>query len=154
MNQDEVISFSVSPLLILLLVDNSIAAQGDEPFVQADVYNALYEAYVQCDDHFGRSRSEFITEKLQLGRGRITVASLKKILSSRVEAANQSIAKKSTERELLEQEVIRDYRELERQLEDHGETYEGPQEKLREIDALLEQQRRYVEVTECVLDVL
>lgn len=120
-SRDETISRSVSLLLILLLVSNPIAAQGDEPLIQADVYNALYEAYVQCDDHFGQSRSEFITEKLQLGSGRITVALLKKILSYKVEAVNQEIAQKSTERELVEGAVIGD----------HGESARRPGRNVR-----------------------
>jgi hypothetical protein len=48
-------------------------ALADEPFIQADVYNALYEVYSQCDDDFGQPRSEFITEKLEHGSGQIRV---------------------------------------------------------------------------------
>ena len=82
MRRDAMTYIPAMSLLILLLVNISSNAQGDEPFIQADVYNALYEAYVQCDDNFGQSRSEFITEKLEHDRGQISIESLKKSLES------------------------------------------------------------------------
>ena len=56
-------------LLVLLLVDDPSIAQGNEPLIQADVYDALYKAYVQCDDNLDQSRSEFITDKLERDGG-------------------------------------------------------------------------------------
>ena len=56
-------------LLVLFLVDVPSIAQVSDPPIQADVYNALYEAYAQCDDNLDQSRSEFITDKLERDGG-------------------------------------------------------------------------------------
>jgi hypothetical protein len=129
-------------------------ALGDEPFIQADVYNALYEAYVQCDDDFGQSRSEFITEKLEYGSGQITIASLKKILSSNIEIANQAIAQESAEREFYVAEILGGKNKSVDQPEDPAEEDKKPHKEVREIDAFLRERRRYVEIHECVLETL
>ena len=142
------------PLLILLLVSISSHAQEDEPFIQADVYNALYEAYVQCDADFGQSRSEFITEKLENDSGQISIASLNKILNYNVEVANQAIAKKSTERELYVSEILEPHNESNDLPESLAEDDKEPHKEVREIDAFLKEQRQYVEVHECVLEAL
>jgi len=126
-------------------------ALGDEPFIQADVYDSLYESYVQCDDDFGQSRSEFITEKLEHGSGQITIASLKKILGSNIEVANKAIAQKSAEREFYVSEILGDKTKPVDQPEGPAEDDNNPHMEVREIDAFLEEQRRYVEVHECVL---
>ena len=141
-------------LFILLLVNVSSNAQEDELFIQADVYNALYEAYVQCDDDFGQSRSEFITKKLEHDSGQITIASLKKILNYNVEVANQAIAQKSTERESYVSEIIGAQNESKDQPEDLAGEDKEPHKEVREIDAFLKEQRRYVKVHECVLEAL
>ncbi len=141
-------------LLILLLVNISSNAQEDEPFIQADVYNALYEAYVQCDNNFDQTRSEFITEKLEHDSGQITIASLKKILNYNVEAANQAIAKRSTEREFYVSEIIGAHNESNDQPGDLTEEDKEPHKEVREIDAFLKEQRRYVEVHECLHETL
>ena len=126
-------------------------ALGNEPFIQADVYDSLYEAYVQCDDDFGQSRSEFITEKLAQGSGQITIASLKKILRSNIEVANQAIAQQSAEREFYVSEILGDKTRPVDQPEEPAEDDNNPHMEVREIDAFLKEQRRYVEVHECVL---
>jgi len=127
---------------------------GDEPFIQADVYNALYEAYVQCDGNFGQSRSAFITEKLEHGSGQITIASLRKILSSNIEVANQAIAQKSAERDIYISEILARKTKSVDQSEDPAEEGKNPHKEVREIDAFLKEQGRYVEVHECVLEAL
>lgn len=131
-----------------------LAALGDEPFIQADVYDSLYDAYIQCDDDFGQSRSEFITEKLEHGSGQITIASLKKILSSNIEVANQAIAQKSAEREAYVSEIIGGDDKSTDQLEPLAEDDKNLHGEIREIDAFLKERRRYVEVHECVLEAL
>lgn len=141
-------------LLILLLVNISSNAQEDEPFFQADVYNALYEAYIQCDDDFGQSRSEFITEKLEHDSGKITIASLKKILNYNVEVAIQAIAQKSKKRESYVSEIIGAHDDSKDQKGDLAAEDEEPHKEVREIDAFLKEQRQYVAIHVCVLEVL
>jgi hypothetical protein len=126
-------------------------AQGDEPFNQADVYNSLCEAYAQCDDDFGQSRSEFITEKLRHGSGQITIASLKKILRSNIEVANQAIAQESAEREFYISKILGKKHPSADQPEQTAEDDKNSHKEVREIDAVLKEQRRYIEVHECVL---
>jgi len=141
-------------LLFLLLLNVSSDAQEDGLFIQADVYNALYEVYVQCDDDFGQSRSEFITEKLEHDSGQVTIASLKKILNYNVEVARQAIAQKSKEREFYVSEIVGGRNESEDQPGDLAEIDKEPHKEVREIDAFLKEQRHYVKVHECVVEVL
>ena len=141
-------------LSILLLLGVWSNAQEDELFIQADVYNALYEAHVQCDNDFGQSRSEFITEKLEHDSGQITIPSLKKILNYNVEVANQAIAQRMEERESYVSEIIGAQDGSMDQAEDLAEEDKVPHNEVREIDAFLKEQRQYVKVHECVLEVL
>ena len=145
---------SAKSLLILPLVALSSNAQQDEPFIQADVYYALFEAYVACDESFDQPRSEFITEKLEHDSGEISTASLKKILNYNVKTANQAVAQKSTEREFYVSEIIGAYNESKDQPGDLAEEDKEPHKEVREIDAFLKEQRQYVEVHECVLEAL
>jgi len=141
-------------LLVFLLVNVPSNAQEDGLFVQADVYKALYEAYVRCDDDFGQSRSEFITEKLERDSGQITIVSLKKILNYNVEVANQAIAEKSAEREIYVSEIIGEHNESDVQSRDLTDDDKEPHKEVREIDGFLKEQRQYVKVHECVLEAL
>jgi len=140
------------PISLFLSVASN--AQEDERFVQADVYNALYDAYIQCDADFGQSRSEFITEKLGNDGGRITIASLRKILGYNVEMANLAIAQKSAERASYVSEIIEaDSRSRSRPVDsDDGDKV--PYKEVRKIDAFLREQRQYVKVHACVLAAL
>ena len=154
MRRDGTTYLSAMSLLILLRVNIASNAEADESFIQADVYNALYEAYIQCDDDFGQSRSEFITEKLEHDSGQITIASLKKILNYNVEVANQAIAQKLTERESYVSEIIGAHNESEDHPADLAEKDKESHKEVREIDTFLKEQRKYVEVHECVLEAL
>lgn len=138
------------PISLFLSVASN--AQEDERFVQADVYNALYDAYIQCDADFGQSRSEFITEKLENNGGRITIASLRKILGYNVEAANLAIAQKSAERESYVSEIIEADSRSRNQPADDGDR--TPYKEVRKIDAFLKEQRQYVKIHACVLGAL
>ena len=103
-----------SPTLLLLLhffVAVASSAEGSGPFIQADVYNALYEANVQCDDNLDQSRSEFITDEFERNSGnRVSMELLTRLLAYNVQTAKQSITDKTQERELYiseEREAIR-----------------------------------------------
>ena len=93
-----------SPTLLLLLhffVAVASSAEGSGPFIQADVYNALYEANVQCDDNLDQSRSEFITDEFERNSGnRVSMELLTRLLAYNVQTAKQSITDKTQEREL------------------------------------------------------
>jgi hypothetical protein len=142
-------------LLVLLLVDVSSRAQGNEPLIQADVYDALYKAYVQCDDKFDQSRSEFITDKLERDGGNgMSIDLLRKVLTHNVQTANQSIADKTQERELYVEQILRADEEPSEQPVDSAEKPEDRHKEIRQIDDLLKEKRQYVEIHECVLGVL
>ena len=130
-------------------------AQGNEPLIQADVYNALYEAYVQCDDNLDQSRSEFITDKLERGRGNgISIEVLRKLLTHNVQIANQSIADTMKERELYVSEILGAHKESFDQPVDPAEAPKDRHKEVRKIDDFLKAKRQYVEIHECVLRVL
>ena len=147
-----------SPLLSLLFL--SIVAipsigQGGEPFVQADVYNALYEAHFQCDDKLDQSRTEFITDSLERNRGnRIPIELLRKLVAYNVQIAKQSIADKIQEREHYVSEILRLSKEFSDERIDPAEASGERHEKVRQIDKLLKGTRQYVEIHDCVLAVL
>ena len=141
-------------LLVLLLVDVPSISQGNESFIQADVYNALYEAYVQCDDNLDQSRSEFITDKLERGSGEISIELLRKILAHNVQVAKQSIADKTQERKRYVSEILNASKKSFEEGADPAEASKERHEKIRQIDDFLKGKRQYVEVRECVLTVL
>ena len=128
-------------------------ALGDERFIQADVYDALYHAYVECDSDFRQSRSEFITEKLEHDAGQITIASLNKILRYNIEVANKEIADKTAERESLVAEIIGPQYQSEGLAGYRSEQDKGTFQRVRDIDAFLKEKRQYVEVHVCILEV-
>ena len=130
-------------------------AQGNEPFIQADVYNALFEAHVQCDDNLDQSRSEFIIDMFERNRGNsISMELLRKLLTHRVEVAKQSIVDKTQERELYVAEVLQAPKESSDEHIASGEASEERHEKIKQIDDFIRGKRPYVEVHECVLAVL
>ncbi len=142
-------------LLVLLLVDVPSIAQGNEPFIQADVYNALYEAFVLCDDNLDQSRSEFITDKLERGRGgEISIELLRKLLTHNIHIANQSITDKMKERELYVSEILRAHKESSDQPVDSDEAPKDRHKEIGQIDDFLKAKRQYVEIHDCVLTVL
>ena len=99
-------SYTLS-LLALLLIAVTSNSQENEPFVQADVYDALYEAQVQCDDDLDQSRSEFITDELERNAdNRVSMELLTKLLAYNVQTAKQSVSDKTQERELYVSEVL------------------------------------------------
>ena len=130
------------------------SALGDDQLVQADVYDALYHAYVECDSDFRQSRSEFITEKLQHDAGQISIADLEKILRYNIQVANQEIAEQSAERESLVAEIIGPQGQSESQTGDRSEHDKEIHQRFREIDDFLKKKRQYVDVHECVLEAL
>ncbi len=142
-------------LLFLLLVADPSNAQGNDPFIQADIYNALYEARVQCDDNLSLSRSEFITEMFERYRGnRVSMELLRKLIGHNVQVAQQSIADKTRERELYVSEILDGPKESSEEGVDSAAASKDRQEKIRQIDDFLKGKRQYVEVNECVLTVL
>ena len=146
--------YTATTVPILLLVSVVSNSQNDQPFIQADVYNSLYDAYIQCDADFGQSRSEFIIERLENVHGQITIASLRKILNHKVEIAKQAIATKTSERESYLSEIVGADSQSERQPVDPADDDEAPFTEVRKIDAFLKEQRQYVKIHECVLEAL
>ena len=130
-------------------------AQRDEPFIQADIYNALYEGHVQCDENLDQSRSEFITDMFERNRGnRISMELLAKLLTHNIKVAKQSIADKAQERELYIAEVLRAPKGASDEPVDSPEASQGRHREIEQIDDFLREERRYVEIYECVLAVL
>jgi hypothetical protein len=84
----------------------------------------------------------------------ITIASLKKILRANIEVANQAIAQSSAEREFYVTEILAGKSKSLDQPEGQAEKDSNPHAEVREIDAFLKEQRRYVEIHECVLEAL
>ena len=142
-------------LLVLLLVAVPSNAQGNEPFIQADVYNELYEARVQCDDNLDQSRSEFITDMFERNRGnRVSIELLRQVLAHNVQVAKQSIADKMKERDLYVFEILQARKESSDERVDPAEASKERHKKIRQIDDFIKGKRHYVEVHECVLEVL
>jgi len=130
-------------------------AQGNEPLYQADVYDSLYEAYIQCDDNLDQSRSEFITDKLERGGGDlISIEELRKILMHNIKVANQSIAKNAKERELRVNDVLHTDKDSPDQDVDPTNAIQEHREEIEQIDDDLKEQRLYVGIRLCVLGVL
>jgi len=130
-------------------------AQRNRPLVQADVYNALYEAHVQCDDNLDQSRSEFITDMFEQNRGNtISMELLRKLLTHRIKVAKQSIADKTRERELFVAEGMRAPGESSDERIASAKASQELHEKIRQIDDFIRGKRPYVEIHECVLAVL
>jgi hypothetical protein len=155
MSRNAKINSPALSLLVLSLVAVPSNAQGNEPFIQADVYNALYEAYVQCDDNLDQSRSEFITDKLERGRGdKISIELLRKLLAHNLQVAEQSLADKIQERELYVSEILQPPKESSDERVDPAEASKERHKKIRQIDDFIKGKRQYVEVHECVLAVL
>ena len=142
-------------LLFLLFVAVPSNAQGNEPFIQADVYNALYEANVQCDDNLDLSRSEFITDEFDRNGGsRVSMELLTKLLTYNVQTVKQSITDKTQERELYISEMLRAPKVSREESVEEAEASKVRHEKVRQIDKFLKGKRQYVEFHECVLAVL
>ena len=142
-------------LLALLLAAIPSNSQGNEPFIQADVYNVLYEVYVECDDDLDLSRSEFITD--ELGRNAdnsLSMELLTKLLAYNVQTAKQSISDKTQERELYISEMLRAPKVSSEESVEEAKASKERHEKIRQIDDFLKRERLYVEVRECVLAAL
>ncbi len=130
-------------------------AHGNEPFSQADVYNALYEAHVECDDNLDQSRSEFITDMHERNGGyRLSMEMLRKFLIYNVHTAKQSITEKTQERELYISEILHAPKVSSEKGVEQAEASKERHEKVRQIDDFLKIKRRYVDVHECVLEAL
>ena len=141
------------PLVSVVAIPWSVAL-SDEPFIQADVYDVLYHAYVECDSEFPQSRSEFITEKLEHDAGRISMASLVMILRYNIEVANQEIAAMRAERESRVSDSSGPKDQSANQAGEWSEEDKEAHKRVREIDALLREKRQYVELHECLLEAL
>jgi hypothetical protein len=149
----------VSRLLLmmpgLLLAAVPSGSQGNEPFIQADVYNALFDAYVQCDDDLDLTRSEFITDELERNAGNtLSMELLTKLLAYNVETAKQAVSDKTQERELQISEMLRAPKVSSEESVEEAKASKERHEKIRQIDDFLKRERRYVEVRECVLTAL
>lgn len=145
---------SVSLLGVLLATAHS-GSLGSEPFNQGDVYSALYDAYVECDEDLDQSRSEFITDEFERNGGnRLSMPMLTKLLTYNVETAMQSISEKVQERELYVSEMLRAPKVSSEESDEEAEASRERHENIRQIDAFLKKERRYVEVRQCVLEAL
>lgn len=143
------------PILVLFLVDFPSIAQGDEPVIQADVYDALYSAKVHCDDNLDQPRSEFITEEIERNGGnRVSIELLAELLTYNVQTAKQSITDKTQERDLYISEILRALKVSSDESVEEAEASKERHERVRQIDDLVKKERRYVEVHECVLSAL
>ncbi len=139
----------------LLLAAVTANAHEHEPFNQADVYNALYEAYAECDEDLDQSRSEFISDELERnGANRLSMAMLTKLLTYNVQKAKQSVSDKTQKREFYVSEMLRSPKVSSDESVEEAEASRERHEKIRQIDAFLKKERRYVEVRECVLAAL
>jgi len=139
-------------LIALLLAASPSNSQGNEPFIQADVYDALYEAYAKCDDNLDLSRSEFITSEFERNAGnRQSMELLTKLIAYNVQTAKQSISDKTEEREHYISEMMRAPKVSSEQSAEEAKTSKERHEKVRQIDDFLKRERQYVEVRECVL---
>jgi len=139
----------------LLLVAVAANAQEHEPFNQADVYNALYEAYAECDEDLDQSRSDFISDELERnGANRLSMELLTTLLAYNVQSAKQSISDRQEERERYVAEMLRAPKMSVDESIEEAEASRERHEKIRRIDDFLRSQRRYVEIRECVLAAL
>ena len=92
---------------------------------------------------------------LERGQGDgISIELLRKLLTHNVEIANQSIDHKMKERELYVSEILRAHKEPSDQLVDPAEAPKDGHKEVRQIDDFLKSKRQYVEIHECVLNVL
>ena len=147
-------SYALS-LLILLFVAAPLNGQEIKPFIQADVYNALYEARNHCDDNLDQSRSELITEMFERYRGNsVSLELLKKLLTHNVQIAKQAIADKIQTREHgMPESQPPPNGSPDEDIDPAREKYEREKEVER-IDEFVTAKERYVEVHECILATL
>jgi hypothetical protein len=146
---------ALSLLIVLFSTDGPSNSQENEPFIQADVYNTLFEAHVQCDDNLDQSRSEFITDMFERNRGnRVSMELVRQLLAHRMQVAKQFIADKTKERELYVSEILDREEEPSEDGLDSAEASKLRHEKIRQIDDFLRPKRQYVEVHECVLQAI
>jgi hypothetical protein len=142
-------------LLGLLLAAAPSHSLADEPLNQADVYNTLYDAHVQCDEDLDQSRTEFITDELERnGANRLSMELLTTLLAYNLQSAMQSISDKTEERERYVAEMLRAPKMSVDESVEEAEASSDRHEKIRQIDAFLKRERRYVAVRECVLETL
>ena len=142
----------VLSLLTSLLICSPSILLGDETLIQADVYDALFEAYVQCDDNLEQSRSEFISDKLERDGGNgMSIEMLRKLFTRNIQMANQSISDKAQEREHYVSEMLRLPKVSSDESVEEAKASEERHEKVRQIDDLLKSEKRYIEIHECVL---
>jgi len=142
-------------LLALFFVTVASGSQENEPFIQADVYDALYEAHLQCDDNLDQSRSEFITEMFERYRSNsVSKELLRKLIRHNVQLAQRYIADKTSKRELYISELLDVPEESSAEGVDPDAASYERYGNIRRADEFLREKRRYVEVHECVLTVL
>lgn len=152
MSRHENTWFFACLLLFVCFVAAPSNAPADEPFLQADVYDALYSAHVQCDDDLDLSRSEFITNEIERnGSNRLSKEMLAKLLAHNVETARKTIAEKTQERKLIVSEMLRAPTVSSEESIETRQASRERHERLRQIDELLKRHRRYVEVYDCVI---
>lgn len=137
-----------SSLLLFLSAGptGSLPAEDSEArsFTQADVYNALFEARRHCDEGLKQSRTEFIAEMFDRHGGQtVTLNTLKKLLSHRVEIDRQAVAElQEKRRELL-------------YATEPFESETTPRKKaVSSIDAEILAKNHRIQVRECILKTL
>lgn len=142
-------------LLVLSLAAVPSNSVGNELSIQADVYNALYEAFVQCDDDLDQSRSEFITDEFERNSGNsVSMELLTIVLAYNVQVAKQSIRDMTQEREIYISQFLQAPKVSSEQSAEEAKASKERHERIRQIDDLLMRERRYVEIRECVLAAL
>ena len=140
--------------LTLILMAMPVIAQNNSSFIQADVYNALYEAHAHCDENLEQSRSEFITAMFERYRDNTVTMDLLKTLITH----SQSIARRQIAEEEREHEILSSSRQA---VPIDGYANPDDVRKLKEhqkaLDALeesLDSRRKQAEVNDCVVETL
>lgn len=155
MSRDETVNSLASSLWLALLFSGTSNGQEEGLYIQADVYDTLYEAHVACDEELDQSRSEFITDMFQRNRDNpISMELLTKLLSHNVEVAKQSIAQKTQERVYYVDQVLAGQKESSGEPIYSSEMATDAHAKIEQIDGFLKRERRQVELDECVLSFL
>lgn len=123
--------------------------------LQADVYNELYEAHVECDEDLRQSRSEFIVEMFERNRGnRVSKELLRRLLLHNIKIARQDLNEWRKERERYVSERMKELENSSEKGVDSNDRFRERQEQLKSLDERIGFKQRYVEMSLCVLSVL
>lgn len=130
-------------------------ASQEEPQLQADVYNELYEAHLKCEKDFSQTRSEFIVEMFERNRGnRVSKELLTKLLLHNIRIARKELKKMRKERERYVSVRMNELENSSKREPYSNDRFRKRQEQLKSLDDKIGTRQRYVEVSLCVLSVL